>query len=522
MLWLAGNALGGVVIDPATGGLIVDGRPFLPFGFFTDWDQTSRQPEEEVVNAFNLISPRWSVGRAHTQPEKDDIQAFLDRCAAVGLRVNYALDQITQFGTEQQMLDLLTDEINEFQGHPAILTWYLAEDPQGHGLSVARMETAYNHVKTLDLNHPVTVMIDPEQDITPYLNSFDIVMINPTAVPDQPMTYVADKVDAALAATGTKPVWTVPQAFGGNENWLREPTMGEMRAQTWLSLIHGSRGIQYFKRREPSGFPKSTLAWAACQRAAMETSLLVPAFLSTESPPTVTCVPSFIEARSYLDRGLLTIVAVNTQNQAVEFSAQIAGSSYTGQADVPFEYRQLNVQNGAIAEPIEAHGRRVYQIAVGPMPVEDIIIDPSNLMINPSWETMVNPGAPANCYLGRTGDFAVTAILDPIEARHGRYSLRLVTPTSGQGMIVYPFNVPTVSGTQYRASVWAKSDRLATSFDFWIDGDGAGSHVFSLTQQWQEYEIVWTPSQSNSRTYYTIDYNGPGMAWFDVMQIVPQ
>ncbi len=399
------------------------------------------------------------------------------------------------------------------------MTWYIADEPAGQGQSPEYLETAYEHVKQLDPYRPVVMVFMPGSPMADYLGAYDIVMIDPYPIPYHPVTFTADSVDSAFAATlGKVPVWTVPQSFGGNEGSPRGPTAGEMRTQAYLALIHGSQMIQFFIRSEPSVFPKSPLGWAAIQRAAMETSILVPAYFSIEEAPAVTSSPDYIDARAYLDKGLLTIVAVNTENQPVMMNVEIEGSGYSGQVDVPFAFRQVQAGNGIITDPIDAHGTRVYQIAVGPMPQEDLQVAPNNLTHNPSWETMVNPGPPANCYVHLGEDLAATALLDPLEARHERYSLRLVTPTQDQGVTVSPYWVGTEIGYQYRFSVWAKTNQAGTQF--WASVTGESAQTFNLTNQWQEYEIVWVAGES--KTFANFGYNGPGKAWFDLMQIASQ
>ena len=73
-----------------------------------------------------------------------------------------------------------------------------------------------------------------------------------------------------------KAIWLVPQAFGGGEHWTREPTKAEIRAMTYLGLIEGAMGIQYFIRRGPNLNPKSPIAWHECSELALETQAMIP------------------------------------------------------------------------------------------------------------------------------------------------------------------------------------------------------------------------------------------------------
>jgi hypothetical protein len=425
--------------------------------------------------------------------------------------------------SDTTMQSILTDEVQTFLTHPAILTWYIADDPNNTGVSVSKLESAYALVKQLDPYRPVMIVAMPSAPLSSYLNAFDILMVNPYPIPDNPVTYTADTVDSARLLVGgglTKPVWTSLQAFGGSDGYLREPTLGEMRTQAYLAIAHGSRGVQYCKRREPIGMPKSTLAWNACRRAAMEASMLVPTILSGETSPSITLTPSSIQGRAFLDKGLLTVIAVNTINQPAQSNMQIVGNNFTGQADVPFEYRQVQVTNGTIAESIEPHGIRVYQMAVGPIPSDQVSINPANLTPNPSWETMPNPATPDGCYFGFPQDLAATVLLDPTTYLNGRRSLRFITPTAGQGVLISPTPVTTQAGSVYRFSVWAKTNQEGTSL--WmqaVSGTTTQTQIFVLTKNWQEYAITITAATTMSSN---ISYTGPGKAWIDVMQIVKQ
>lgn len=89
-----------------------------------------------------------------------------------------------------------------------------------------------------------------------------------------------------------KAIWLVPQAFGGNEWWTREPTAAEMRGATYMGLINGSRGFQYFIRHGQNGFPKSTTAWAEAGAMALEIAELSPYVLSGEDAPEVSIADS--------------------------------------------------------------------------------------------------------------------------------------------------------------------------------------------------------------------------------------
>lgn len=76
-----------VKVDLATGGLSVNGLPFFPFGFYTYFPVQPALAESEVVKGFNLISPYQKIEKKSLKERK----AYMDRCAALGMKVNYNL-----------------------------------------------------------------------------------------------------------------------------------------------------------------------------------------------------------------------------------------------------------------------------------------------------------------------------------------------------------------------------------------------------------------------------------------------
>jgi hypothetical protein len=60
------------------------------------------------------------------------------------------------------------------------------------------------------------------------------------------------EVDRGMRAAGEKPLWIIPQVFGKPNVWL-VPTPAEIRAQVWLALAHGAKGMVYFIYQSTTG-----------------------------------------------------------------------------------------------------------------------------------------------------------------------------------------------------------------------------------------------------------------------------
>lgn len=75
-------------------------------------------------------------------------------------------------------------------------------------------------------------------------------MLDQYPVPNMPMTWLSDSMDEAAEYVGRDRLQSIIQAFGGDKyvgsGWPRLPTFAEMNCLSFLSVIHGSRGIYFY------------------------------------------------------------------------------------------------------------------------------------------------------------------------------------------------------------------------------------------------------------------------------------
>ncbi|HSL86452.1 MAG TPA: hypothetical protein VK861_05925, partial [Bacteroidales bacterium] len=183
-----------VKTDNLTGGLIVNKRKFFPFGFYCYSPVHPTLPEEEVVKGFNMISPYQRI-LPETLHER---KAYMDRCARLGMKVHYNLISVAGGGGVSSNIDGITvgekrerliEEIRTFMDHPALLAWYIADEPNGYRIPPAEIEEIYNAVKETDPWHPVSVVfMAPFMSAVRYAGGLDIVMADPYPVPDGRIT----------------------------------------------------------------------------------------------------------------------------------------------------------------------------------------------------------------------------------------------------------------------------------------------------------------------------------------------
>lgn len=179
---------------------------------------------------------------------------------------------------------------------------------------------------------------------------------------------------------------------------------------------------------------------------------------------------------------------------------------------------------------------------MGPTPKPD----PNNILFNPSFEQAaggVGGGLPDGFWSTVQNDSAAAAFSDPRDSVHGLHSLRIHTPSDGNGQVFSHFMCPATDmtpETQYELSVWArgKSFQSAPSVGdaaagptllLGLQGSNMGAMV--LTDTWKRYNVtVMTPAVAKGKevSCWTNQddkvawiLNTTGMAFLDLIQLVP-
>jgi len=536
-----------VKIDRLTGSLIINELPFFPFGFYCYSPLQPTLPEEEVVKGFNMFSPYQQI----KSKTRDERKAYLDRAAELGMKVHYNLLSVAGGGgvgsvrdltsTQEEKRKLLKEEIEAFMDHPALLAWYISDEPTGHGEDPEDLKNVYEFVKSIDPYHPVTIVFMAPMQARRYEDAMDIVMADPYPIPNNTAEGVGYVTRSLMNEfQGEKPVWIVPQAFGGSEHWGREPSIQELRAMTYLSLVNGATGIQYFIRHGLNGFPKSTASWGMAGQIALETNEIAPFILEGTLSDYAESTQDNIHIRSWEKDGQKVIMAVNENIKPGTVNISFRNIGHV-KAEVLFESRNISIENNEINDFIDGYGRRVY--LVGKATPKPININSRNMTRDPGFEELASPGVPSSCYARVGNDRGATYFTDPRVSVEGRHSIRMNTPANDHGCSLSFFPVMINSGSGYTLSVWAKYDSSSYHREevkgFWkklfkkkTDPNryftiGLGtikSERFTLTNEWEKYSLtIHIPENSaqSSRVNPSLVLNSQGTAWFDALEMYP-
>ncbi len=534
-----------VKTDRLTGGLIVNRLPFFPFGFYCYSPVYPALPEEEVVKGFNMISPYQKI-----MPETlNERKAYMDRCAELGMKVHYNLLSVSGGGGVGSKIEGLSDEekrkrliaeIKTFRDHPALLGWYISDEPTPNKISPEKLEEIYRIVKENDPWHPVSIVfMRPFLSSKKYADALDIVMADPYPVPDIPVTLVGEVAGQLKEEfTGKKPVWMVQQAFGGGELWGREPTPQEIRSMTWQSIIKGASGIQFFVRQGLNYFPKSAATWSECGRMAMEVAELTPWLLSDEPALPVVSYSNNVIATSRFHNGQLIVMAVNKINEPLSAVIRIRGLNNSG-ARILFENRSVSINGGLLTAQLPPFGSQIFLISIGPEK-QAITTSNNNLIRDPGFEDLSSPGIPSACYARPGGDRGATYFLDTRDYYEGNHSLRIITPQENKSVALRFFPFTIKAGSSYIISLWAKSDsdqrfpvvtnqknnrlykkkEMPQYVELLLGEFGRARFVPDST--WRRYvTFVTIPADTlaSFKTNLILKMPGQGVAWFDELKV---
>ncbi|MEG2036208.1 MAG: FN3 associated domain-containing protein [Mucinivorans sp.] len=511
-----------VQIDRLSGLVITsDKLPFIPCGFYCYSPIQKELISQEVVRGMNLYSPYQKI-EGKTLKER---LWYMDRCAQVGMKVNYNLLSIAGGGgvgsarfkgiSEKEKLQSLDQEIKAIKDHPALLSWYIADEPEGQGMKPETLEKIYQHIKQADPYHPITVVIMSAGPGRSYAECCDIIMCDTYPVPNSAPAGVIDAVQGLYnELCFEKAIWYVPQTFGGSEWWAREPTAAEIRMMTWGATLAGARGFQAFVRHGLNGFPKNQSMWDSYAQTCRQIELLVPHFNDGESLNIDGSKEIF--GKSY---GKVMVI-VNRSGVPEQFSVRSAGVTYE-----MFQNYTPRLFEGVMTDFIAPFGVNIYTTATQTPSNE------SNLQKDPSFENPYSVSAqqPSATYASVGKDPSANYFLDSRVAYHGSHSLRLITPSQGNGCSLSFNPMPLIVGKNYILTIWAKSDEQTLKRNpkgafFRVNLGGFASGEFELTSQWKQYTINATfeaKADDPRAVSSSLTLISEGVAWFDLMEVVP-
>ena len=314
------------------GYLTVAGKPFFPLGIYSclGIDQASgAHPEshyngvvtEEKVNfwlqslkdaGFNLlqtytmqsygmqlapgVTGTWKPADivAPTTPEKlrEGTSRLLDLCARHGLMLMAGSappycaivlppDPAARATALAKWKEQVSANVQAWKAHPALLAWYLLDEPSSANVPARDLLEQYRYLKGLDSDHPLLIASCAVSDVQ-YARAVDIFAPDPYPIETgTPLRELPARIRPLKAiSSGTPPMpqtWAVIQIAQWVEK-RRVPSEDEMRLLSLTALSQGVTGLLFYEFKDYAD--NDPQHWQHIGRVVRSLQAVIPALLA--------------------------------------------------------------------------------------------------------------------------------------------------------------------------------------------------------------------------------------------------
>ena len=245
----------------------VGGKPFFPLGMYiVSW----QLPDTEAILTRIRAIAAGGFNLVHVGVRNDaEFAAVLEEARSLGIMV------IPEGGAALKAVETVRD-------HPAILAWNPGDEPDGGGRPARHMAEIVGRIKDRDATRPTYMTLCVPATYGRYFRAADILAPDPYPIPRRDIAFVAECVERLQdVVERRKPLWAIPQAFGGYGSWSRPPTPAEARNMTYQCLIHGARGLVCYTFWDHRfAMVEHPELWGMMQRLAREVTHLSPLLLA--------------------------------------------------------------------------------------------------------------------------------------------------------------------------------------------------------------------------------------------------
>jgi hypothetical protein len=218
------------------------------------------------------------------------------------------------------------------------------------------------------MNHP--------EDYREYANAADILSLHvmPVNEPQAPVRnnpwYVAKATDNLRACSGnTKPVWCAIECTKTQTNSAAKPTPAQVKAEVWMALVHGAKGIGYLCYSRASSFEMAALLNDKAMLATVgeinrQITSLAPVLNSATVSDGATvnssnaAIPIDLMVKNYAGTTYIFAVAMRDGSTTATFTAPSGAN-----VEVLGENRNLAISNGKFSDRFESYGVHLYKLS---------------------------------------------------------------------------------------------------------------------------------------------------------------
>ena len=356
---------------------LLNGKKFLPVICWTIAGTKSDESDEQIARGFYhaaknginstiiRVSSCESALRYLNIAQKYGIKIFL----ATGNSPSANLNTLALW--EHQLSGLLTAEVIN---HPALIGYFLVDEPYWRGIPADALIASYKILKTIDPNHPVWINAAPRGSVevhAEYSKAADIygVDVYPVGSPghsgldDKGLSSIGKYVVRMTKSCGThKPIIMALQGFAWGVYSGRKalyPTFEELRFMTYDAITSKGIGASYWGTQDIDNDSFYTDVLYKVTGELQQVS----GILTAEK---IAAVKSFNKDINIFAReidGKIYMITANTSNGRVKgtFSGM-----HNGKLTVVNENRSVNVSDGKFTDDFAPYGVHIY--AEGALP----------------------------------------------------------------------------------------------------------------------------------------------------------
>lgn len=332
------------------GRIVVNGQPFFPILLY-DVPADPESLKKFHDHGFNMVT----VSKTE---EADAARAAGLYAAAHGRNITAFESVLLGIGMDSPVLNLKPPLIDSLKADLEKTRAAFPNRPIMHAIGYWLDEPKGVIANTLPPAEKYEAVVQTIDVSAPYLYP----------VPYQPIRSVGDAVGRASAASGgKKPLLPILQIF----TWTptdRYPTAAELKCMTYLSLIHGARGIGYYSYNHVTGKKGVTFAqdqpelWASLKAVNTEIAQIGPFLLDSTPDPSVTLKEhdSGVELRAATRGTSRLILLANPTNSAREVTLQVPSFAYGALKSIA-QGSQVLIRGGAGKVKLEPNGTAALQ-----------------------------------------------------------------------------------------------------------------------------------------------------------------
>lgn len=502
-------------IDRGRGGILLhDGKPFFPFGMLvSDSDYQLKEVADAGFNSIiywqgkdgnlakiaemarhyklNIIFKPYSQTSIKYHPEKlQTIQKYLDGMARVqaieemqsfqGIkRIHQQLSRVQRNEILDEFTDIhlpqMIDNITSLKDLSNLIGYYTLDEPNFKYADLDRyLRRIYLETKKVDPYHPSFVLYQPKIIIDSKAVSFaDCLGTGPYWTPGRSkfngsISWLATRTSINVERAiyyGMHP-FIIPMSSLSSDFTKRMITPQEQICQTWLALIHGTKGIYYFTHQ----WVVHKDQWNAFKILASRIKLLAPALTAPSPVHLINYTPGMWaplkeelpDVQSTLMRfpdGRYALLAANVRCSPVKIDVSVRGLVDSEVRDL-FKGKIGPINNFGFTDIIEARGTRTYilhriadvepvniTIKITPLGKEGVIEfgyseegrkGKKNIISNPSfeestlagWPDYYQPIGPRTGWQKRIGEQGAPTGLTDENPFHGNHCIFIEPPVS--------------------------------------------------------------------------------------------